>query len=412
MRKQRRRLILAAGGATVLGGAALVARYWPQHRLVNPCHAALPAVLAEHDAVRAAWDGIDATLVWDCHAHLIGNGDSGSGIWLSPDMYSLAHPVQFAQRLFFMNAGCAHESTGRVDESYIERMHNLLDGMRPGCKLVLFAFDRHHGTDGRPLPEQTALFVPNDYTMAVARRHPRYFEWAASIHPYRTDCVPALEQARAAGARAVKWLPAAMGIDPSSPRCDRFYAALARLDMPLITHGGLERAVHVGERQHLGNPLLLRRALEHGIRVVVAHCATAGADRDLDRGPLGPYVDSFALFERLMDDARYERNLFGDISAVTQSNRAGPALARLLERTDWHARLLNGSDYPLPGVIPLYSMQQLVELRLIELRLVPALSAIHEHNPLLFDFVLKRHLRHAGKRFATNVFETRPFLAP
>jgi len=37
------------------------------------------------------------------------------------------------------------------------------------------------------------------------------------------------------------------------------------------------------------------------------------------------------------------------------------------------------------------------------------LSAIREHNPLLFDFVLKRHLRSAGKRFAPGVFETRSF---
>lgn len=412
MRKRRRQLIVTAAGATALGAAGLAWRFWPEHGLTNPCHATLPATLAGHEAVRAAWDGLNALEVWDCHAHLIGNGDSGSGISLSPEMYSLFHPVQFAQRVFFLNAGCVHDAPRRVDKSYVERMRSLLDGMRPGCKLLLLAFDRHHGADGKPVSGQTALYVPNGYTMAVAQRQPRYFEWAASIHPYRQDCVAALEQAHAGGARAVKWLPAAMGIDPSSPRCDRFYETLARLNTPLITHGGLERAVHVGERQHLGNPLLLRRALEHGVRVVVAHCATAGTDRDLDRGPNGPYVESFALFARLMDDKRYEQRLFGDISAVTQTNRAGSGLAHLLERTEWHARLLNGSDYPLPGVMPLYSMRQLVGLRLVDPALAPALSAIQEHNPLLFDFVLKRHLRFSGKRFAPGVFETRRFFAP
>lgn len=410
MRKRRRQLVIA--GATALGASALGWHYWPERGFVNPCRATLPAALAGHEVVRAAWDGVDATRVWDCHAHLLGNGDSGSGIWLSPDMRSLAHPLQFAQRLFFLDAGCVHDAPGRVDKSYVERMHDLILGMRAGCKLLLLAFDRHHGMEGQPLPEQTALYVPDEYAMTVAHRHPRYFEWAASIHPYRPDCVAALEQARKGGARAVKWLPAAMGIDPSSPSCDRFYAALARLDMPLITHGGQEWAVHVGEHQHLGNPLRLRRALEHGVRVAVAHCATAGTDRDLDRGPHGPYVESFALFARLMDDPRYERNLFGDISAITQINRAGPALATLLERTDWHGRLINGSDYPLPGVMPLYSMRQLVDLRLLEPALAPVLSALHEHNPLLFDYALKRHLRWGRKRFATGVFETRAFFAP
>ena len=31
------------------------------------------------------------------------------------------------------------------------------------------------------------------------------------------------------------------------------------------------------------------------------------------------------------------------------------------------------------------------------------------HNPLLFDFVLKRHLRSNGKALARGVFETRAF---
>ncbi len=43
--------------------------------------------------------------------------------------------------------------------------------------------------------------------------------------------------------------------------------------------------------------------------------------------------------------------------------------------------------------------------------LAPVLAAIREHNPLLFDFTLKRHLRAGGKRFAPRVFETRPFFA-
>ncbi|MCZ7655906.1 MAG: hypothetical protein M5R42_19030 [Rhodocyclaceae bacterium] len=81
----------------------------------------------------------------------------------------------------------------------------------------------------------------------------------ASIHPYRRDCVEALTRAAAEGARAVKWLPAAQGMNPSSPLCDRFFEALAKLDLPLISHAGEERAVHGGNTQHFGNPLLLRQ---------------------------------------------------------------------------------------------------------------------------------------------------------
>ena len=161
--------------------------------------------------------------------------------------------------------------------------------------------------------------------------------------------------------------------------------------------------------QDYGNPLRLRRALDAGVRVVIAHCASMGQDRDLDKGENGPLIDSFLLFARLFDDKRYEKHLFGDISAMTQVNRAGPSLARVIEREDWHARLLNGSDYPLPGVMPIFSVDYLVSLGLLRESAASVLKEIRSHNPLLFDFVLKRHLRSGGKALSKSVFETRPF---
>jgi mannonate dehydratase len=398
--------------AGVAAGCATWRMYWPEQGFWNPCLAQLPRHLAEHELVKAAWEGLDPAHVWDCHSHLIGTGDSGSGIEVHPDTDSLLDPAQYARRLFFLNAGCAHEAPGNVDRTYVERMHNLLDGMRPGVKLLLFAFDRAYGEDGRALPERTTFYVPDTYARDTARRHPQYFEWAASIHPYRDDCVAALEAARRDGARAVKWLPAAMGMDPASPRCDRFYAALARTGLPLISHAGLERAVLGTDTQDYGNPLRLRRALDAGVRVVVAHCASMGQDRDLDRGANGPPVDSFELFARMMGEKRYEGRLFGDISAVTQLNRAGPALAQVVERADWHPRLLNGSDYPLPGVMPIFSVDFLVSLGLVEAAAGPVLKEIRSHNPLLFDFVTKRSLRSNGRRLPNSVFETRRFFEP
>jgi len=359
--------------------------------------------------VRAAWDGLDAAKVWDCHAHLLGSGDSGSGIFVNPRMDSLFDPAQYARRLFFLNAGCVHDARGSVDQAYVERMHNLLDGMRPGVKLLLFAFERAHDERGVPDMERTAFHVPDAYARDTAKRHAAYFEWAASIHPYRRDAVEALQKARGEGARAMKWLPAAMGIDPASPRCDGFYQAMRKLEMPLISHAGEERAVLGHETHDYGNPLRLRRALDAGVRVVIAHCASLGQDRDLDRGPNGPYVESFSLFTRLFENPAYEKQLYGDISAMTQLNRAGPALERVIENESWHARLLNGSDYPLPGVMPLFSVDYLISLKLLAERMGPLLRELRLHNPLLFDFVCKRHLRAKGKALSTRVFETRRF---
>ena len=382
-------------------------RHWPEQGFWNPCHADLPRRLADHELVKRAWDGIDAAQFWDSHSHLIGTGDSGSGIFVNPQTESLLSPGQYARRLFFLNAGCVHDkAAGSVDHAYVERMQNLIHGLRPGAKMLLYAFERAHDERGAPDLEHTIFHVPDAYARDVAKRNPGDFEWAASIHPYRSDALAALEQAKRDGARAVKWLPSAMGIDPASARCDRFYELLHRLNLPLIAHAGEERAVLGREAHDFGNPLRLRRALEAGVRVVVAHCASLGEDRDLDRGPNGPYVESFALFQRVFE--KYP-NCYGDIAAMTQVNRAGPALARVVESEAWHARLLNGSDYPLPGVMPIFSVDYVVSLGMLEASSAEVLREIRLHNPLLFDFVLKRSLRSNGKSLSARVFETRGF---
>ncbi|MEO7729090.1 MAG: hypothetical protein ABIS45_17705 [Burkholderiales bacterium] len=402
--RRRRRYILGGCAAAVASAGAW--RYWPEQGISNPCLGSLPPQLAAHELVQAAWDGVDPAQVWDCHTHLVGTGDSSSGAWINPAMLSPLHPVQYAQRLFYLNAACT--SSGSVDESYVARLRQLMQDMRPGAKVLLLAFDRAYRVEGALSLAGSTFYMPDSHAQRVAQAFPQYFEWAASIHPYRNDAVAALEQAKRSGARAIKWLPGAMGIDPALPRCDAFYAAMARLNVPLLTHAGMEGAVSA-DQQDFGNPLKLRRALDHGVRVVVAHCASMGTDRDLDRGANAPLSDSFALFTRLMDDARYTGRVFGDISAMTQLNRAGPALASVIERGEWHARLLNGSDYPLPGIMPLYSVDYMVEHDFIDAAAAPVLTAIRRHNPLLFDFVLKRNLHANGKRLAAGVFETKRF---
>jgi hypothetical protein len=200
--KQRRRFLWAACG---IGGAALAGLAAQRSRaLFNNCQAQLPSDPAVDHLIRSAWAGVDSSQFLDCHVHLVGTGDSGSGIEVNPDMESLFHPMQYAQRLFYLNAGCVHDAPGRIDESYVERMQNLVDGLQPGARLLLFAFDRFHTAAGRPDPERSSFYTPNAYAQAVARRHPRYFWWAASIHPYREDCVEALALAVEGGARAVK----------------------------------------------------------------------------------------------------------------------------------------------------------------------------------------------------------------
>lgn len=396
----------------VLSAAALAAgvaawRYWPDQGILNPCaSAALPSRLATHPLVTAAWQGLASENVWDCHAHLIGVGDS-SGTWINPVMDQLAHPWQYTQKRFFLNAGCAAEA--ETDASYVNRMLELRQSGLRRAKLLLLAFDYAYDERGRRLRNASSFHTANDYAFSMVRKHPDAFEWIASIHPYRRDALAALDQAAQDGARAIKWLPSSMGIDPAAPACTPYYRKLQTLNLPLLSHAGEERAVYGAGKPEFGNPLLLRHPLDAGLRVIVAHCASMGESADLDRGANAGPVSNFALFDRLMNQPQYVGRLFGDISAVTQINRAPVALAKLIERVDWHARLLNGSDYPLPGVMPLFSLRQLERLGLLAPGHREPLTQIRKHNPLLFDFVLKRSLRSRGKAFPNSIFETRAF---
>lgn len=392
----------AAGTAGLLGGCD----FSLTQGILNACYADLPQHLRTHALVAAAWHGLDPRDVWDSHCHLIGTGDSGQGIWINPALEKIWQPAQYLQRLFYMNASCAHQSPGRVDASVVDRLLNQCEAMAPGFRTLLLAFDWARDEAGAPLRERSTFHIPDAYAADVAAQHPDVFEWAASVHPYAPDALDRLDAAKARGARAVKWLPSAQGIDPASERCDRFYEKLKYLRLPLISHAGDERAVR-GFGEHLGNPLLLRRPLAAGVSVVVAHCASLGMGRDLDR-PDAPLVANFDLFARLMDEPQYRANLRGDISAVTQGNRMD-VVELLLARRDWHPRLLNGSDYPLPGVLPVISLPALVARRLLDPAAVAPLRELRDHNALLFDFVLKRTLARDGAGFSPSVFETRPF---
>jgi mannonate dehydratase len=374
---------------------------------MNQCLGPLPTTIASHPLMQTVWQGIDPNQVWDCHTHLVGAGDSGSSAWFNPDMDSPKHPLLRMQKMFYMNAGCVDELKGKLDNSYVERLLHLLEDMPIGSKAMLLAFDWRHDASGKPMREQSIFHIPNAYAAEIARQYPDRFEWAASIHPYRPDAVDALQAAAANGARAIKWLPSAMGIDPASPRCDKFYTALAAVNLPIISHAGRELAVQGGD-QNDGNPLKLRRAMDHGVRVVIAHCASDGHDIDFDQGKNGPRVKSFELFARMMDEAKYQKLLYADISALTQFNRAW-ALKSVLQRREWHSRLLNGSDYPLPGVMPLFSASDMASMGLLDEAAVPWLKDVRAHNPLLFDFALKRLLKLNGQGFPASVFETRKF---
>jgi predicted TIM-barrel fold metal-dependent hydrolase len=345
----------------------------------------------------------------DYHVHVLGLGAGGTGAQANPKLRSWRHPASRIKAAVVLKcAGVTDEA--RADQQYVDRLLALARGFPRPPKLAILAFDYRYARDGGVDRGGSEFFTPSEYVLRLARRCPQRFLPVVSVHPYDPKALKRLEAYAGAGARLVKWLPNAQGMDPSDPAIDPYYRTMVRLGMTLLCHTGHESSVAAGA-QRLGNPLLLRRPLECGVTVVMAHAGNRGSSEDLDRP--GKRARNFDLFLRLMDESGFRERLFGDISTVTQAMRSRNDLHVLLARTDLHSRLVNGSDYPLPAV-GLFILPQLLRrsgcITAGECRHLGEISRI---NSLLFDFVLKRTLRHpkTGAQFPPDMFTAHPGLA-
>ena len=369
-----------------------------------------PPDAAEQALLARTFDGLEPAALWDAHAHLLGVGDGGTGCRIHPHLLQWWHPVEFLRRRFILSAAGVDSDARAIDAAYVGRLRRLAEDFPAGACWLLYAFDEAHDDRGRARPDWSTFHVPDAYAAQVAAAAPERFAWVASVHPYREDAIDRLDRAVAGGALAIKWLPSAMNIDLRDARLRPFYDRLAGTGLPLIVHCGEEHAVPGAGRDELGNPLLLRAPLQSGVRVIAAHCASLGSAEDLDHPKRGT-VPAFGLFARLMDERGHGGRLLGDVSALFQRNRSPDCWRTVLTRADWHARLLHGSDYPLPGLGPLYSLAALVRAGLLDAALMRPLQGLRRRNPLLFDLALKRVLRADGAGLGTTVFDTRAHLA-
>jgi mannonate dehydratase len=350
----------------------------------------------------AAFQDVSVDALLDHHVHVLGLGTNESGTWIHPKMLSWRDPVSRIKALAYLSGAQVSDPT-RADELYVARLVDLARNARAG-RLLLLGFDYRYDPEGNRDLERSEFHTPNRYVVELANMHPDLFIPAVSVHPHRVDAVEALHAWADRGVRFVKWLPNAMGIDASSSAHDEYYRALIERNLVLLTHVGEEQAVEAEEDQKLGNPLLFRRPLDLGVTVVMAHAASLGTNEDLDHP--GEMRSNFDLFLRLMDEPRYEGKLYGEISAITQVNRLPDPLVVLLGRSDLHHRLINGSDYPLPAINIVIQTRALVRYGMLSSEERKWLNEIYDYNPLLFDYAVKRTIRHpeSGKRFPAGVF--------
>ncbi len=412
-RRSRIRILGAAALVTLVcgpPGCGAIYKYVGGDFAGPPGQLELSISPAAKELMRRAFRGFENGGCIDAHVHAVGLGTEDNGIYINPTWVSLWHPIKRARTKVYLSAAGVSD-TERADRDYIERLVELARQLPPATRLFLYAQDWFHDENGRPDPERTSFRVPNEYVHSLAREFAEIFVPVISIHPHRADALEALEIWADQGVRFVKWLPNAMGIDPSAERLTPFYREMIARDMVLLTHTGDELAVDAEDLQHLGNPLLLRRPLDLGLRVIALHAAGRGSYEDVDRSGR-PLTPGFDLFLRLMDDPRYEGLLFGETASLTFFTHPDRTLRSLLERRDLHSRFLHGSDYPLPGINFLTRTSDLRDAGFITEEERGPLNEIYRYNPLLFDFVLKRTVRHpeTRHRLDDSVFRLPPEL--
>ncbi len=311
----------------------------------------------------------------DCHVHVVGNGTGGTGCWYRPRGIT-----RYGAPMMLRSVGLPKSAlTGDLDGLYAQQLREFVRASSVDAAVIL-AQDEPYRENGDVISDTGSFFVPNDYVLGLARAHSEFLP-AVSIHPARRDALDELERCLDAGAVMLKCLPNCQNIDWNNPRYTRFLERMAESGLILLAHTGSERTLPVIDAR-LADPRVLTRALEIGVTCIAAHCGTGMMLLDPD------YFDVFAEMTR-----RFSR-LYGDNSALACCNfRARPsALRRLTREPELAARILHGSDVPVPvtGVL-------MWAFGLMPWRTYRAANAIA--NPIERDAQLKRDLGFGEETF-------------
>src|SRR5215471_3839490 len=103
----------------------------------------------------------------DAHVHLVGNGSGGTGCWLR--LRSWQRPLA---ELMLRQVGLPRSAVkGDLEVLYIQRLLELVRTSSLGA-VVILAQEQVHDDEGNPLPDEGAIYVPNEFVLNLARKHP------------------------------------------------------------------------------------------------------------------------------------------------------------------------------------------------------------------------------------------------
>jgi len=284
-------------------------------------------------------------MIIDVHVHLVGLQEA-HGCNVHPKV-NQGFMFWFLRRVI----GLAGVPRDRLDAAYREKLVGLaeesdLDGV------AVLAMDGVYDARGRLDRDRTRVMVGNDYCLEVCRDSPKLLP-VCSVNPQRADALEELDRVDRLGTVAVKLVPNSQGFDPAEKRYLPFWERMAAGRIPLLSHASFEHTIPVVDQAY-GRPERLRPALECGVTVIAAHCATAGISHVHE--DVQTWLDMLEAYPAL----------YGDLSSMASVARF-PYLRRMLRHGRARERILLGSDYPVP-VWPALFLPRLGPARVRQLR--------------------------------------------
>lgn len=289
-------------------------------------------------------------MIFDVHAHIIGIEPNRNGNYLCPTG-RMSLPLRLMLQSMRKTLGGGPEDS--LDAALKKQVWQWASESRAD-RIVLLAMDGAYQEDGQSDLERTRVMTSNDFVADFIAGHPKLL-FGASVHPYRKDALDELDRVALRGASLIKWLPSAQNIAPDDPRCIPFYERLAELQIPLLTHTGVEHTLAAFD-DRLNDPSRLAPALRRGVTVIAAHCGTR------------MFLHERSRFGEWMRLAREFPNCYGDLSAFALPLH-GAALRRILNDPVLSTKVVYGSDFPTPPM-PLWYLPRLGWRRTMALRAV------------------------------------------
>jgi len=289
-------------------------------------------------------DPLEQAHIIDWHVHVAGMGFGGSGNFINEEM---RNNFRFDFFLSWMDV-TEEELEEYGDQILVKKLGDKIVRSKYVDQAVVLALDGVIDEKTKTLDRnKTQVHVSNEFVATQTAKYQSLL-FGASINPNRENSLELLEEVYQQGAVLIKWIPSIMYIDPSDEKFIPFYKRMAELNIPLLTHTGMEKSF-ANAKDQFSDPRLLELPLRCGVTVIAAHIATTGESDGQDN------------FERILPMFDEFPNLYTDISSLTQLNKLG-YLAKAIKHPGLTERMIYGSDWPLssfPLVSPFYHMNHI-----------------------------------------------------